>query len=269
MEIRAYGVTRRVVAQEQEDSRLEELAIRGYTLIPALLGKGELAEVRQRLDRVYQLQVEEIGLPDLERTQEKDLVRCPLAYDPYFLGVALHTAILELMRKLLGTHFILHLQNGIINRPGKVHHQAAWHRDLPYQDFVSSVPLAVSALLCVDRFTAEAGGTLLLPFSHRLDHLPSAEYLARHAVAAEAEEGSLLVFDAMTYHRAGENRATYIRRALNHVFTIPLIKQQISLPAALGPSPPVEGELRSILGYGSEPAESPLAWRRRRLTRVG
>jgi ectoine hydroxylase-related dioxygenase (phytanoyl-CoA dioxygenase family) len=227
-----------------------------------------LEEIRRRLDRVYQLQVEESGLPALQRIQEEDLARCPLAYDPFFLDLALHPAVLEPVRALLGQPPLLHLQNGIINRPGTTHHQAAWHRDLPYQDFVSSVPLAVSALLCVDPFSAAAGGTLLLPFSHRLDHLPSEEYLGRHAVAVEADAGTVVLFDAMTYHRAGANRATYIRRAINHVYTIPLIKQQISLPAALGLAPPVEESLRAVLGYGSESAESPLSWRRRRQARL-
>jgi hypothetical protein len=268
MEVKSYGVTRQTELRGDLDRPAEEIAILGYTILPSVVAEPDLKQIRTRLDRVYQTQVDEFGLPALQQMQEEDLARCPLAYDPFFLGMALNPMVLALVRKLLGEHFILHLQNGIINQPGRKHHQTSWHRDLPYQDFVCSVPLAVSALVCLDDFEAETGGTLLLPFSHRLDHLPSAEYLDRHAVVAQAKAGSVLVFNAMTYHRAGVNRSGRVRRGLNHVYTIPLIKQQISIPNVLGSSTSVEARLRPVLGYGSESAESPQAWRHRRLARV-
>ena len=39
------------------------------------------------------------------------------------------------------------------------HHQSAFHRDLPYQHFTSSRPIAINALFCADEFTNENGAT--------------------------------------------------------------------------------------------------------------
>jgi hypothetical protein len=47
---------------------------------------------------------------------------------------------------------VLHLQNGIINMPNEEHHQSSWHRDLPYQNWTSSEPLACNVFYCLDNF---------------------------------------------------------------------------------------------------------------------
>ena len=79
-----------------------------------------------------------------------------------------------------------------------------------------------------------------------------------------AERGSFIVFDSMLFHRAGVNRTDRVRRAVNQVYTIPLIAQQISLPAALGGRYNSDSQLARLLGYESAPAESVVAWRERR-----
>jgi hypothetical protein len=52
------------------------------------------------------------------------------------------------------------------------------------------------------------------------------------------------------------------------VFTIPLIAQQISLPAALDGRYSDDPELARLLGYDTAPAQSVADWRRRRLRRA-
>jgi len=52
------------------------------------------------------------------------------------------------LSKLIVGKFILNQQNGI-NPPGETCNQSAWHRDLPYQHYVSSTPLTINALLCM------------------------------------------------------------------------------------------------------------------------
>ena len=82
-----------------------------------------------------------------------------------------------------------------------------------------------------------------------------------------ADRGSFVVFDSMLFHRAGVNRTEGMRRAVNHVYTIPLIAQQISLPAALGGRYSDDPALARLLGYDSTPAASVPEWRQRRLNR--
>jgi len=61
------------------------------------------------------------------------------------------------------------------------------------------------------------------------------------------------------------NRA---RRAVNQVYTIPLIAQQIALPQLLGGKYRDHPALARLLGYDSVPARSVAEWRQRRLDRV-
>ncbi len=53
----------------------------------------------------------------------------------------------------------------------------------------------------------------------------------------------------MAYHSGGVNRTDRARRAVNQVYSIPLIKQQIDMPAALGEQFTEDPQLRRLLGY--------------------
>ena len=89
--------------------------------------------------------------------------------------------------------------------------------------------------------------------------------MRRHEVQVSAPAGAILVFDAMVYHRSGHNRSGRPRRGVNHIYTLPLIKQQISLPRMLGGKFSDDPFLRTFLGYDSETGESVQHWRARKL----
>jgi ectoine hydroxylase-related dioxygenase (phytanoyl-CoA dioxygenase family) len=195
-------------------------------------------------------------------------VRCPVAYDDAFVSLAAHAGVLALCRELLGDYVILMQQNGVINPSGQRHTQLAYHRDLPYQHFVSSRPLAISALFCIDPFTVETGATTLIPGSHRMEQFPSDAVAAELDTPVAADPGSFIVFDSMVFHRAGQNRSGRPRRAVNHVFSTPIIAQQISLPDALNGRYASDPALARLFGYDVAPARSVKAWRERRLARA-
>jgi ectoine hydroxylase-related dioxygenase (phytanoyl-CoA dioxygenase family) len=82
-----------------------------------------------------------------------------------------------------------------------------------------------------------------------------------------AEPGSCIVFDSMLCHRAGTNTSGRPRRAVNQVFSVPIIAQQISLPSMLAGRYADDPVLARLLGYDSVPAASVLDWRERRWRR--
>jgi len=232
------------------------------------LSSDEIGELGRRLDLVMQTQVEEFGgAARMAAVGDMLTARCPLVYDEAFLRLAAHVDVLALCRELLGDYFILMQQNGVINPAEGGHAQVSYHRDLPYQHFVSSRPLAISALFCIDPFRPETGATTVIPASHRMEAFPSNEVAAELDTAVTAEPGSFIVFDSMLFHRAGENRSGRPRRAVNHVFSTPIIAQQISLPNALQGRYADDPALARLLGYGVSPALSVVAWRERRLAR--
>ena len=121
------------------------------------------------------------GVSQLRAINDANIVRCPLAQDEFFLEVATHPRLVALANELLGDYVIVQQQNGVINPANDDNYQAGWHRDLPHQHFVCSKPLAVSALVCLDPFTEETGGTYVLPASHLNEIFPSEEYVQAHA----------------------------------------------------------------------------------------
>lgn len=262
-----YGVVGNPTADDQPLEVLEELRIQGYSVVEAVLNERQLEQVRQRLDTVYAKQEEELGREFLAEIDELDTARCPLAYDGSFIQIASEPRIVEIAHKAIGGGYvILSQQNGILNRPGQRHHQSSWHRDLPYQDFVSSRPLAISALYCIDDFSQETGATHVLPHSHRFERMPSATYCEEHEVTVEAPAGSVIILDSMLYHRAGHNRSDRIRRAINNVYCIPILKQQISLKAVLRNEK--DAFLRKLLDDEGDVPTSVVEYRQRRHRRV-
>ena len=268
-DIKTHAVREFERHEDADDLLVEEIRRVGYTVIESGFSADELQLIREKIDLVYERQLAEIGGEQhLHRINDGNLARCLVGYDDYFLRLAAHPRLVSVCARMLGEHYILMSQNAIINRPAGEHYQATWHRDLNYQHFVSSRPLAVSALYCVDDFNEETGGTCLLPASHQSEKFPSEEYVLRHQRQVSAPAGSVIVFDAMLYHRTGHNRSGRVRRAVNHIFSLPLIKQQISLPRMLGGRFSDDPFLRQFLGYETETADSVQHWREFKLKQI-
>jgi ectoine hydroxylase-related dioxygenase (phytanoyl-CoA dioxygenase family) len=264
----SYGVVERGTASSDAARIAERIRLAGYAVVSGGLSGAEVADLGTRLEEVMARQVEEFGGADrLASIGDSLTVRCPVVYDEAFLALAAHPALLAICRELLGEYIILMQQNGVINPSGQRHTQVAYHRDLPYQHFVSSRPLAVSALFCIDPFTTETGATTMIPGSHRMEQFPSDAVAAELDTSVSAEAGSFIVFDSMVFHRAGENRSGRPRRAVNQVFATPIIAQQISLPDALNGRYAGDPALARLFGYDVAPARSVIAWRERRLSR--
>jgi ectoine hydroxylase-related dioxygenase (phytanoyl-CoA dioxygenase family) len=263
----SYGRVEQNRCEDEVARHAEEIAVKGYTVLPAVFTPTDLRSWRERIDAVYQLQEQEFGRAALEAIEEQDLARAPLLYDFSFVELAAAPRVLAVVRHFLGEWFILNLQNAVINRPALRHHQSAWHRDLPHQNFVISRPIGINALVAIDDFSAETGGTQLLPFSHKSERLPSDEYIRANLHTVTAEAGSVLVFDPMLFHRAGANASGRVRRGVNLLYTIPIMKQQYDLPRALGDRPGLSPELQRLLGYTSQVPLDDRSWRRARADR--
>jgi ectoine hydroxylase-related dioxygenase (phytanoyl-CoA dioxygenase family) len=269
METKLYGGTPATHTGDELSARIEEFDIQGYTVFHNLLNDEQILYAKQSLDKICEKQESEFGRDKLHKINELDLARCPFAYDDFFLHqLILHPVIVSFIKLQLGDYFLLHLQNGIINRPNINHHQSSWHRDLPYQNYVVSKPIAIGALFCLDVFDTETGGTMVLPFSHRLEGIPSQEYLRKFETQVTAPVGSAIIFNSMLLHRAGFNRSQNVRRAVNTVYTVPIIKQQIDLPSFLKGRYADDVALRRMLGYESQSPGSVDDYRTNRLNRL-
>jgi ectoine hydroxylase-related dioxygenase (phytanoyl-CoA dioxygenase family) len=264
----AYGVSQQLPSGGEFDELAAELRINGYTVLPSGFDAGFIESLKPALERVYAEQVAEIGGEEnLRRINDADMARGIVAYDPAFMAVATAPALLRFAKRILGAEILLQIQNGILNRHDRENHQKKWHRDLVYQHFTSSAPLAINALFCVDDFTAENGATFVLPGTQHVEEFPTPAFCRKFEQQVIAPAGSYLILDAMLFHRAGLNRSDSIRRGINHVITLPFFAQHIDVPRMMrqrGLQTPSDPSIAKYLGYRWSPADSPLDWRQRK-----
>jgi ectoine hydroxylase-related dioxygenase (phytanoyl-CoA dioxygenase family) len=260
-----HGIVSRA-AEGAADLHAEELRFQGFTLVPSGLGAAELGELRRRLDEVYTRQESELGGEEaLARCSDVDVARAPLVYDHRFVGIAANPLLLALVERMLGANFVLMQQNGLLTRPAADNYQVRWHRDLAYQHWTSTEPLAINALFALDDFTVETGATFVLPASHHRPEFPSDDYVRRHERPLEAPAGTFLVLDAMLFHRAGRNVSDRPRRAVNHLIGRPFLGQQFDFAALLGEHYANDDLLARYLGYRWRPQPDVVSWRKQRM----
>ena len=226
----AYGVLRAEDTTDEVASVAEHVRINGYGILDSGLSKTEIEKISSAFNDVHGRYIEKHGFEELENINEHNSIRCMLSWGYNSFGrIAFNDKLISLLKKLIAGTFILNQQNGIINPPRQNYNQGAWHRDLPYQHFISSTPLAINALYCVDDFTIENGATYVLPATHKTEAFPSRGFIEQNARPIVAKAGQYLVLDCMTFHAGGYNSTSKPRRAVNHLFTIPMFKQQITL----------------------------------------
>jgi ectoine hydroxylase-related dioxygenase (phytanoyl-CoA dioxygenase family) len=266
--MKSYGINKSISITTKEEFHLEEFYHLGYTIIENVISEADLFSLRTELDNIYKIQEKDIGKENLKLINEENLVRIPLAYSELFVKLASRKEMMAYVKKILGDFFILHLQNGIINMPNEVHHQSSWHRDLPYQNWTSSEPLACNVYCCIDDFNYETGGTYVLPFSHHFNAAASNHYMEKNKVQVNAPAGSVILFNSMIFHKAGYNNSkNKIRRGINQMYVKPIISQQIDLPEFLNGKYADDEFLGMLFGYKTQLAKSVSEYRIKRMKR--
>ena len=245
----SYGILQQTRCETAADEVVEQIRTLGYAVLDGEFSQQELQLFSATFDETRARYISAHGEENLREINEYNTIRAPIGYQAdIFLALALNPSLLSVIGSLIRGKFILNQQSGIINPPLEGYNQGAWHRDLPYQHFISSHPLAVNALFCLDPFTRENGATFVLPASHKSESFPSESYVARNAVQIEAKAGSYIILDCMLFHAGGFNQTQVARRAVNHVYTIPFIKQQIDLPA-ITKDYNIPADTQSVLGF--------------------
>lgn len=263
-EVATYGVTKRKVVADELDSKIEEIDRLGFTVLQSSFSDEMVDSLRNKLDAVYQNQVDDEGANALIKSNDVNIARCPLASDEVFIGVATHPLLMELCHRIFGDNYVLLQQNGIINIPEKDQYQKRWHRDLPYQHFVmeGSAKIAINALFCLDPFSIETGGTWVLPGSQKFGEFPSDNFVKNNEFPVDVPAGSILVMDAMCFHRSGHNTSKIIRRGVNHLIGLPMLVPQFDLPKLLPERLESDPFLNKYFGWRWNPKPDITSWRK-------
>lgn len=224
-----YGINEQTQIKSEIDKKIEDISINGFTVLKDCFNKTEILKISKCFNDTKEQFHKMYSYSYLQSIDEHNGIRAPFLIDKTgtFIKLATNKKLLQLVSRLIKGLFYLNQQNGIINPAGNTYNQGMWHRDLPYQHFISSSPLGINALYCVDDFTVENGSTFVLPGTHKVTKFPSNMFVKENAKQITAKAGSYIVLDCMIFHSGGTNKSLNDRRAINHVFTMPHIKKQI------------------------------------------
>lgn len=248
-----YGVLQQTQENGADDIIIESLRRNGFALLDSGYTSQELDALDKAFNDLRVNYINQYGEHFLSDTRELYTIRCPLAQETesYFLSLALNCRLAGIIGKMIQGKYILNQQNGVIFPSSKDYDQGHWHRDLPYQHYVSSTPLAVNALFCLDDLTFETGAMWVVPHSHKDIPCPSESFIKEFGIQIESKRGQFVILDCMVYHCGGYNQSSSDVRAVNHVFTIPYFKQQINIPQNIRTTK-IPTQASEILGFPFE-----------------
>ena len=239
----------------------------GYTVLSDFLAPDVLAEVRRVL--AFYLGSHR-GRNDFEGVRT-ERVYTLMARGRVFWPIVLDPRILALCERFLLPNFLLTTSQAIQISPGET--PQPFHSDDAFYHLPRPRPMvSLSTIVAIDAFTAENGGTELIPGSHRWDtaritgsydasggrkrdFAATEEDLAREAVPVCLPPGGCVVFAGTLLHRGGANRSDRPRCAFSHQYCEPWARQQenfvLGVPVEVAREMPPR--LQALLGYSIHP----------------
>lgn len=221
----ALGVTDTTLTQEQKRFLDEH----GYLILPDVIDAAWLEALR---DKYEHLMVKEGASAGTEVHQEQgtrrlaDLVNKGDIFDRMYT----HPQVLAAVYHVLNREFKLSSLNARDAIPGEGRQplHADWGKHPKGTPFH-----VVNSLWMIDDFTPDNGATRIVPGSHHLDGGVS-DYMADPADAhpdemlAVAPAGTVVVFNAHTWHGGTMNRSNRTRRACHCYYTAREHSQQLN-----------------------------------------
>jgi len=238
---------------------LEELDAQGWTVIPDFLDAAGLARVRAGL------------APHLGTYTGRNPFEGALTERVYtlvgrgrcFEAIAMDARVLALLDRLLQPGYLLTASQAICIRPGE-QAQPIHYDDSFYPIARPRRSISYSTIVAVDAFTAENGGTEVIPGSHRWSDAqiagaydgrnadaPAPPALERALEPMALPAGACLFFHGTLMHRGGANRSAAPRLAFSNQYCEPWARTQENFYLGVPPArvAAMAPRLQTLLGY--------------------
>lgn len=232
------------------DAHAEAIERDGYTVIEDFLDPARLAEVR----RVLGFYLGSHAGRNPFEGHRTERVYTLVARARVFWDIALDARVLALCDRFLLPGCLLTASQAICIRPGEV------PQALHFDDTFYTVPrprpmISLSTIAAVDAFTAENGGTEILPGSHLWGEDWERRAAGARPVALRMPAGACVVFAGTLVHRGGANRSAAPRLAFSNQYCQPWARQQenfvLGVPVEVARAMPAR--LQQMLGYSIYP----------------
>ena len=193
---------------------------RGFCILPEVIPPQSVADIRQEVLTVVAAHRVEPAPPQVGFVP--GLINHSQCFAPYLV----EPRLAALLTACLGAHLRISFTSAIVNEPGN--QRGGWHADWPFnQTNAGHIPapypdlrMHVTTLWMLSPFSAENGGTLVVPASHRRNSNPTADTGCDvHQPLPEetritGEAGSVLVMDSRLWHATAPNQTQEPRVAL-------------------------------------------------------
>jgi ectoine hydroxylase-related dioxygenase (phytanoyl-CoA dioxygenase family) len=200
-------------------------------MIPGFLNQERLETVNRLFDRMLG---SHRGRNNFEGSRTERIYTL-VARDRVFQDIVEDPRIMALCDAVLMPNYLLTASQAIVISPGET--PQPWHTDDSFYPIPHPRPMiSLSTIVAVEDFTAENGGTEVIPGSHRwseeqiqgayrsgdAERDPEfAERLAGQAMPVVMRAGTCLVFAGNLLHRGGANRGKGTRRAFSNQYCEP------------------------------------------------
>lgn len=237
---RDHGVDPKLV-----DELIDEVRQRGYVIIPELISRQEMAEIKADVSRFMthdgRNEFEGLRTRRIYSVIEKTLACNPLVD---------HPLILSLLDRILLPNFLLSQLQAINVLPGEVR-QPLHHDDGFYPFPRPRVPFSAATIWAIDDFTSENGATLVAPESHTWGNRPPSEIQDHELVPAVMPAGSVVFFLGTLWHCAGANVSDQPRMAATAQYCEPWARQQENYSLAISRERAAlcSPNIQAMLGY--------------------
>ena len=222
----------------------------GYTIIGDFMDAQRLAEVRRVLG--FYLGSHTGRNPFEGHSTER--VYTLVARGRVFWDIALDERVLALCDRFLLPGCLLTASQAICIRPGEK------PQDYHHDDTFYTVPrprpmISFSTIAAVDAFSAENGGTEIIPGSHHWGDDWREKAALAPSITVTMPAGACVVFSGTLVHRGGANHSAAPRLAFSNQYCQPWARQQENflqgVPAEVARQMP--GRLQQMLGYSIYP----------------
>jgi ectoine hydroxylase-related dioxygenase (phytanoyl-CoA dioxygenase family) len=226
----ALGVTDDLLSDEEKTTLDEQ----GFLPLEGVLNEDQVRLLRNRFDELVKMEGDKAGT---EVRQEEGTNRLSNLVDKgkMFEVCISHPKVLSAMQHVLGTEFRLSSLNGRAALPGQglqgLH--ADWGKGVEPGDY-----FVCNSIWLLSDFTEENGATRVIPGSHRSRQHPRdvlEDSKAPHSgeVILTGKAGTVVVFNAHTWHGGSLNRTDAPRYGLHGYYTRRDQKQQTDQKAML------------------------------------
>jgi ectoine hydroxylase-related dioxygenase (phytanoyl-CoA dioxygenase family) len=154
-------------------------------------------------------------------------------YGSVFLEPFENASLMAPFNAVLGDGCIVYAYTSSSMPPGKTNYSRRIHRDCPTSRLVPGFPTNMGATIALDDFTLDNGASYFLEGSHSRVDVPSEKEFTEKAQRFVAPAGSVMFFDALTYHAGGDNQTGAWRHALTINMCRSWMKQRLDIPRVM------------------------------------